>query len=53
LPNEDYRKIFSLVTHEKARTFEDIFHRTVMATFLAHVIKLGGFFEAENDDEYD
>lgn len=44
-PNDDYRRVFNLVTHEKDRTFEDIFHRLVMASFLTHCLKLGGFFD--------
>lgn len=44
-PNDDYRRIFLLVTHEKERSFEDVFHRIVMSSFLTHCLKLGGFFE--------
>lgn len=50
-PNDDYRRVFSLVTHEKDRTFEDIFHRLVMASFLTHCLQLGGFFEGDASDE--
>lgn len=50
---DDYRRIFVLVTHEKERTFEDVFHRMVMACFLLYCIKLGGFFEGdETEDKY-
>lgn len=45
LPADDYRRIFVLVTHEKDRSFEDIFHRIMMACFLTYCIKLGGFFD--------
>lgn len=51
---EDYRRMFVLVTHEKERTFEDVFHRMVMACFLLYCIKLGGFFEGdETEDKYE
>lgn len=50
-PNDDYRRVFVLVTHEKDRTFEDIFHRIVMASFLTHCLKLGGFFDGDGSDE--
>lgn len=50
---DDYRRIFVLVTHEKDRTFEDVFHRMFMACFLLYCIKLGGFFEGdETEDKY-
>lgn len=49
LPADDYRRIFVLVTHEKDRTFEDIFHRTMMACFLTYCIKLGGFFDGADE----
>lgn len=45
LPNDDYRRVFVLVTHEKDRTFEDMFHRMSVATFLTYCLKIGGFFE--------
>lgn len=45
LPADDYRRLFVLVTHEADRTFEDKFHRIMMACFLTYCIKLGGFFE--------
>lgn len=44
---DDYRRIFVLVTHEKDRSFEDKFHRIMMACFLTYCIKLGGFFEID------
>lgn len=50
-PHDDYRRVFNLVTHEKNRTFEDIFHRIVMASFLTHCLQLGGFFEGDDSDE--
>lgn len=50
-PNNDYRRVFNLVTHEKDRTFEDIFHRNVMASFLTHCLQLGGFFEGDDSAE--
>lgn len=51
---DDYRRIFVLVTHEKERTFEDIFHRMFMACFLLSCIKLGGFFDGdETEDKYE
>ena len=50
-PNDDYRRVFNLVTHEKERTFEDVFHRLVMASFLTHCLKLGGFFEGNKSEE--
>lgn len=49
--NDDYRRVFLLVTHEKDRTFEDVFHRIVMASFLTQCLKLGGFFEADDSEE--
>lgn len=49
--NDDYRRVFVLVTHEKDRSFEDIFHRLVMASFLTHCLKLGGFFAGDESDE--
>jgi hypothetical protein len=50
---DDYRRIFVLVTHEKERTFEDVFHRMVMACFLLYCTQLGGFFEGdESEDKY-
>lgn len=55
LSADDYRRIFVLVTHEKERSFEDKFHRIMMACFLTYCLKLGGFFESptidSNDDE--
>ncbi len=53
LPIDDYRRIFVLVTHEKDRSFEDKFHRTMMACFLTYCLKLGGFFESiqVNDEQ--
>jgi hypothetical protein len=45
LPADDYRRVFVLVTHEKDRTFEDKFHRIMMACFLTYCIKLGGYLE--------
>lgn len=50
-PSGDYRRVFSLVTHEKDRAFEDVFHRIVMASFLTHCLKLGGFFEGDDSNE--
>lgn len=50
-PNDDYRRVFNLVTHEKDRNFEDVFHRIVMASFLTYCLKLGGFFEKDDSDE--
>lgn len=47
-PNDDYRRVFPLVTHEKDRSFEDIFHRQMMASFLTHCLKLGGFFDGDD-----
>lgn len=52
LPNDDYRSVFILVTHEKDRTFDDIFHRNLMATFLNYCLKVGGFYE-DNESEDD
>lgn len=48
---DDYRRVFSLVTHEKERSFEDVFHRIVMASFLTHCLRLGGFFEGDETEE--
>lgn len=45
LPNDDYRRVFVLVTHEKDRNFEDKFHRMCVASFLTYCLKIGGFFE--------
>lgn len=50
-PHDDYRRVFVLVTHENERSFEDIFHRIVMASFLTHCLKLGGFFAGDESDE--
>lgn len=50
-PVNDYRRVFPLVTHEKERSFEDVFHRIVMASFLTHCLKLGGFFEGDESEE--
>jgi hypothetical protein len=50
-PNDDYRRVFLLVTHEDGRSFEDTFHRIIMASFLNYCLKLGGFFEGDNSDE--
>ena len=51
LENDDYRRVFVLVTHEKDRNFEDIFHRVIMASFLTYCLKLGGFFEGDDSVE--
>jgi SET and MYND domain-containing protein 4 len=51
LTNDDYRRVFVLVTHEKDRTFEDVFHRIIMASFLTYCLKLGGFFDGDDSDE--
>lgn len=51
LSNDDYRRVFVLVTHEKDRTFEDIFHRMTMATFLTYCLKTAGFFEEGSNDD--
>lgn len=48
---DDYRRVFPLVTHEKDRSFEDVFHRVVMASFLTHCLKLGGFFKDDDTEE--
>lgn len=50
-PINDYRRVFPLVTHEKERSFEDVFHRIVMASFLTYCLKLGGFFEVNETEE--
>lgn len=50
-PHDDYRRVFVLVTHENERSFEDIFHRIVMASFLTHCLKLGGFFDGDDSEE--
>jgi hypothetical protein len=51
MSNDDYRRIFVLVTHEKDRTFEDVFHRMMMANFLLYCIKLCGYFEGDETEE--
>lgn len=50
-PHDDYRRVFVLVTHEFNRSFEDVFHRIVMASFLTHCLKLGGYFDGDDSDE--
>lgn len=49
-PYDDYRRVFLLVTHDKDRPFEDIFHRIVMASFLTHCLKLGGYFDGDDSE---
>lgn len=49
LPADDYRRVFVLVTHETDRTFEDKFHRIMMACFLTYCIKLGGYFDGSDE----
>jgi tetratricopeptide (TPR) repeat protein len=51
LANDDYRRVFVLVTHEQDRRFEDIFHRVIMASFLTYCLKIGGFFEGDDSAE--
>jgi hypothetical protein len=51
LPNDDYRRLYILVTHEDERTFEDVFHRNMMSCFLLCCLKAGGFFEGNDDYE--
>ena len=43
--------MFGLVTHEKERTFDDIFHRIVMSDFLIYCAKLGGYFDDSTNVE--
>lgn len=49
----DYRKVFNLVRHENSRGAQSFLHYAIMSYFLAHCLKLGQFFTADNMDEFD
>lgn len=51
LPNDDYRKVFGMVTHDDESQFEICFHRYLMANFLMHLLDLGGYFEGHKKEE--
>ncbi|XP_019536792.2 SET and MYND domain-containing protein 4 [Aedes albopictus] len=52
LNNDDYRKVFKLVTHEDKRTPEDYFQRTLMATLLNACLSLGGFYKTKETESF-
>lgn len=52
LANDDYRKVYQLVTHEDKRTPEDFFQRTLMATLLNACLTLGGYYKSKDSERY-
>lgn len=51
LPNDDYRKVYGMVTHSDETQFEINFHRYLMANFLVHLLNLGGYFDGHDKNE--
>lgn len=51
LPNDDYCKIFKLVTHEDVLNTEEYFQRTLMADLMSQYLKNGMFFESDDNTE--
>ncbi|XP_065073779.1 SET and MYND domain-containing protein 4 [Ochlerotatus camptorhynchus] len=52
LANDDYRKVYQLVTHEDKRTPEDFFQRTLMATLLNACLTLGGYYKSKDSESF-
>ncbi|XP_052895113.1 SET and MYND domain-containing protein 4-like [Anopheles moucheti] len=52
LPNEDYRKIFNLVTHSDKRSTEDYFIWTLMATMLNTVLTMTSYNTEKQNDNF-
>ncbi|XP_063696192.1 SET and MYND domain-containing protein DDB_G0284059-like [Culicoides brevitarsis] len=49
LQSRDYRKAYSLVTHEEGRTPEEMFHRTLMAKFLLNCLVKKGYLDGSEE----
>lgn len=52
MKQDDYRKIYKLVTHEETRSAEDFFQRTLMATLLNACLTLGGFYKTKEAESF-
>ncbi|XP_055544486.1 SET and MYND domain-containing protein 4 [Wyeomyia smithii] len=52
LPIDDYRRVYQLVTHEKTRSPEDFFQRTLMATLLNACLVLGGYYKTKDSESF-
>ncbi|XP_055640402.1 uncharacterized protein LOC129777865 [Toxorhynchites rutilus septentrionalis] len=52
LANDDYRKVYKLVTHDDERSVEDFFQRTLMATLLNACLTLGGFYKTKEAESF-
>jgi hypothetical protein len=48
--NDDYRKIYSLVTHETSRSAEDFFQRTIIATYLLDLLEEANYFNKDENN---
>ncbi|XP_049281647.1 SET and MYND domain-containing protein 4-like [Anopheles funestus] len=52
LPDDDYRKIFNLVTHSDKRSTEDYIIWTLMATMLNSVLRMTSYNREQQDDNF-
>ncbi|XP_058447147.1 SET and MYND domain-containing protein 4 [Malaya genurostris] len=52
LTNDDYRKVYKLVTHEEKRSAEDFFQRSLMANLLNACLTLGGYYSTPESESY-
>jgi hypothetical protein len=46
--NDDYRKVYSLVTHTSTRDPDNLFQRAVIAKFLVDLLQNSNYFEDNN-----
>lgn len=49
--SNDYTAIYHLVTHDKDRTVQDLFHRSVTAVFLLKCLQLSDYFPETPDSD--
>lgn len=49
----DYKTVFHLTTNSTKRTFGDLFKRSITAVYLAHCLKISGYFGQEEVKEED
>ncbi|XP_058819604.1 SET and MYND domain-containing protein 4 [Topomyia yanbarensis] len=52
LTNDDYRRVYKLVTHEEKRSAEDFFQRTLMASLLNACLTLGGYYKTKDSESF-
>uniref|UniRef100_A0A182PMF2 SET domain-containing protein n=1 Tax=Anopheles epiroticus TaxID=199890 RepID=A0A182PMF2_9DIPT len=52
LPDDDYRKIFNLVTHSDKRTSEDYLVWALMATMLNSVLRMANYSKEGEENKY-